>query len=407
MTSNITSELLLRNVRRPADAELVDIRIAEGRILSIGRQQPAGPDAAIIDGGGGMLLPGLIDSHCHVDKTFWGGPWVAHTAGPSVAERISNERARRFEAGYPSVERTTALLRQMSQCGTTHIRTHTDIDPDVGLRGVETVLAAAGSLEGTIEVQQVAFPQQGIITRPGTASLLKEAVKMGAAAIGGVDPAGLDRAPLGQLDAIFDIAGSAGCEVDIHLHDPGELGVWQIWRIIERTRSLGMEGKVSISHAFCWASLSPEAESDLLDAVARAEITFTTAAVLNRPVLPLRTFKNKGITLGCGNDGIRDLWSPYGNGDMLERAMFVAYRSDLRRDEDIALALDCATYNGARILRLEDYGVDEGCKADLIVVPARNAAEAVVMHPARSLVLKNGKVVASSGMETGARPGLA
>jgi cytosine deaminase len=87
---------------------------------------------------------------------------------------------------------------------------------------------------------------------------------------------------------------------------------------------------------------------------------------------------------------------------MLERAMFVAYRSDLRKDADIELALDCATYNGAKILRLEDYGVSEGCKADLVVVPARNAAEAVVMHPPRSFVFKNGKVVAGANMGAGA-----
>lgn len=399
MTSHITSELLLRNVRRPADAEPVDVRIADGRIQSIGRQQPAGPDVATVDGGGGLLLPGLIDSHCHVDKTFWGGPWVPHTAGPSVAERIADERQRRFKVGYPSVERTTALLKQMSRCGTTHIRTHTDVDPDVGLRGLETVLEAAGALQDAIDVQQVAFPQQGLVSRPGTAPLLKEAVKMGARAVGGVDPAGLDHDPLGQLDAIFDIADSAACEVDIHLHDAGELGIWQIWRIIERTRSLGMAGKVSISHAFCWTALTPQAEPDLLDALAEAGITFTTAAVFSRPVLPVRTFNDRGVTLGCGNDGVRDLWSPYGSGDMLERAMFLAYRSDLRKDEDIELALNCATYNGAKILRLEDYGLDEGCKADLVVVPARNAAEAVVMHPARLLVFKGGKVVAGAGME--------
>lgn len=394
MTSSASSDLLLRNVYRSGDTGPVDIRIAEGRILAIGNQQPVGPDVTTIDGGGGLLLPGLVDCHCHVDKTFWGGPWVPHTAGPSVAERISDERARRFKVGYPSIERTKALLKQMSKCGTTHIRTHTDIDPDVGLRGVETVQAAASLLEGIIDVQQVAFPQQGLVSRPGTASLLKDAIRMGVAAIGGVDPAGLDNDPLGQLDAIFDIANNAGCEVDIHLHDPGELGVWQIWRIIERTRSLGMEGKVSVSHAFCWAAMAPDVESKLVDALAEAEIMLITAAVFNRPVLPVRTLVKSGVTLACGNDGIRDLWSPYGNGDMLERAMFVAYRCDLRKDEDIELALNCATYNGAKVLHLEDYGVSEGCKADLVIVPARNAAEAVVMHPPRSFVFKNGKVVA-------------
>lgn len=397
MISNNTSDLLLRNVRRPGDTEPVDVRIADGRIQSIGRQQSAGADVTTLDGGGGLLLPGLVDSHCHVDKTFWGGPWVPHTAGPSVAERIADERTRRFKVGYPSVDRTTALMKQMSQCGTTHIRTHTDIDPDVGLRGVETVLAAASSLAGIIDVQQVAFPQQGLVSRPGTASLLKDAIKMGVAAIGGVDPAGLDRDPVGQLDAIFGIADETGCEVDIHLHDPGELGIWQMRRIIERTRSLGMEGKVAISHAFCWAAVSPEVEPGLLDDLAKAKITLITSAVFSRPVLPVRTLARNGITLGCGNDGVRDLWSPYGSGDMLERTMFLAYRDDLRKDEDIELALNCATYNGAKILRLEGYGTDEGCKADLIVVPARNVAEAVVMHSPRSFVFKNGKVVGGTG----------
>ena len=401
MTSKSASDLLLRNVYRPGDAEPVDIRITDGWIQSVSSRQSVSSDVLDIDGDGGLLLPGLVDCHCHVDKTFWGGPWVPHTAGPSVADRISSERARRFEVGYPSVERTRALLKQMSRCGTTHIRTHTDIDPDVGLRGVETVQAAASSLEGILDVQQVAFPQQGIISRPGTASLLKDAVKMGVTAIGGVDPAGLDHDPIGQLNVIFEIASEAGCDVDIHLHDPGELGVWQMWRIIERTRSLGMEGKVTVSHAFCLSTMSSDIESNLLDALVQARITLTTAAVFNRPVLPVRALANCGISLGCGSDGIRDLWSPYGNGDMLERAMFVAYRSDMRKDEDIELALNCATYNGAKILRLEKYGVKEGCKADLVVVPARNAAEAVVMHPARSLVIKNGKIVAGTNMNVG------
>src|SRR5215467_4988812 len=179
MITSTNSELLLRNVYRSGDTGPVDVRIAEGRILSVGSQQPVGRDVTTIDGGGGLLLPGFVDCHCHVDKTFWGGPWVSHTAGPSVAERISDERARRFKVGYPSIERTQALLKQMSKCGTTHIRTHTDIDPDVGLRGVETVQAAASALKGIIDVQQVAFPQQGIVSRPGTASLLKDAIKMG------------------------------------------------------------------------------------------------------------------------------------------------------------------------------------------------------------------------------------
>lgn len=396
MSLDTERDLWLCNVHRPGDVEPVDIRIADGRIRSICGSNPDRIRSGGLNGDGGLLLPGFVDSHCHVDTTLWGGPWVPHTAGPSIAERISEERKRRFDQGYPSLERTRSLLKQMSRCGTTHIRTHTNIDPDVGLRAFEMVQEAADSLKDVIDIQQVAFPQQGIVSRPGTTSLLREAAKNGAIAIGGVDPAGFDQDPTGQLDAIFQVAGEAGCEVDIHLHDPGALGLWQMWRIIERTRNLGLEGRVTISHAFCWVDLSPGAESDLLEALAEAQITLATAAVFNRPVLPVRTLSDSGINLVFGNDGIRDLWSPYGRGDMLERTMFAAYRNDLRKDEDIELALRCATHNGAKLLRLQGYGVDEGCRADLVVVPARNAAEAVVMHAARSFVFKNGKAIAGT-----------
>ena len=385
--------LHLRNVRLPREAEVTDIHIVDGRIRSIGGEVATSQDEVEIDAGGALLLPGLIDSHCHVDKTMWDGPWIAHTAGPDVADRIANEREIRFDVGYPSGDRIRALLEQMSNCGTTHIRTHTDVDPEVGLRGMEAVTAAAAAMGGRIDVQQVAFPQQGVITRPGTVSLLRDAVEMGAAAIGGVDPAGFDGDPTGQLNAIFDIAGDLDSEIDIHLHDPGELGMWQVKAIIDRTKRTGMEGRVTISHAFCLGSPDAAEAAGVLEGLAEARISLTTAAVFSKPVLPVRALSAAGINLGCGNDGVRDLWSPYGSGDMLERAMFVAYRNDLRRDEDIELALDAATYNGAKILGLESYGLDVGCAADLVLVPVRNPAEAVVSHPPRVLVVKNGQVI--------------
>lgn len=391
------TNLLLQNVRRPSDARPVDIQVTDGHIVAVGRLHPGQTQGEVIDCQGALLLPGLVDSHCHIDKTLWSGPWIPHTAGPSVAERIADERLRRLDVGYPSLDRITALLEQMSVGGTTSIRTHTDVDPEVGLAGIEAVQKAALSLRERIDVQQVAFPQQGVVTRPGTASLLKDALDMGATAIGGVDPAGFDGDPNGQLDAIFNIGSNSGCDIDIHLHDPGELGVWQVLQIIQRTKGMGMEDRVTISHAFCLADMPAPVQSKVFDGLAEARISLTTAAVFSRPVLPLKILAEYGINVGCGNDGIRDLWSPYGNGDMLERAMFVAYRGDLRRDQDIEMALDTATYNGAKILGLEKYGLDVGCKADLVVVPARNVAEAVVSRPLRNLVVKNGQIVMNRG----------
>jgi cytosine/creatinine deaminase len=114
-------------------------------------------------------------------------------------------------------------------------------------------------------------------------------------------------------------------------------------------------------------------------------------------VPPLKRLRAAGVTVACGHDGIRDLWGPYGSGDMLERAMHLAYRSTFRRDEDIELALDTATHGGARLLRLPAYGLTVGAPADLLVVDAATPAEAVVTRPPRELVMKGGRVVARAG----------
>jgi cytosine deaminase len=119
--------------------------------------------------------------------------------------------------------------------------------------------------------------------------------------------------------------------------------------------------------------------------------------VYSFPVPPIKRLRAAGVDVACGHDGIRDLWGPYGSGAMLERAMHVAYRSTFRRDEDIELALEAATYGGAAVLGLDAYGLDPGDRADLVIVDASTPAEAVVTHPTPALVLKNGRVVARDG----------
>jgi cytosine deaminase len=115
------------------------------------------------------------------------------------------------------------------------------------------------------------------------------------------------------------------------------------------------------------------------------------------PVPPLVEMRELGVTVASGSDGIRDLWGPFGNGDMLERAMQVAYRTWTRRDDEIELALHTATYGAAAVLGVADYGLAVGCRADLVLVDARTPAEAVVARPPRELVVRNGRVVARSG----------
>ncbi|MFI6296444.1 amidohydrolase [Nonomuraea sp. NPDC050790] len=367
-----------------------DILVADGLIQRVG---PAldDPAARVVDVSGQLVLPGLVESHCHLDKTLYGGPWVPHSADDTLAGRIGNDLARRAELGVPSVERIEALLRTMSAAGTTHVRTHTDIDPEVGLRGVEAVREAAARVPVT--VQQVAFPQHGVLTNPGTAELLEAALKSGVEAVGGLDPAGIDRDPVRHLDLIFGLAERYGAHLDIHLHDGGTLGAWELELITERTRALGLGGRVTVSHAYALGQIDQAHQDRLAEGFAAAGVALATGAVYSFPVPPVKRMRAAGVVIACGHDGIRDLWGPYGSGDMLERAMHLAYRSTFRSDPDIELALEAATYGGAKALGLTGYGLSAGDRADLVVVPAGGAAEAVVTHPSRSLVMKDGAVL--------------
>jgi cytosine/creatinine deaminase len=390
------SELLLHGGRPWGTAEPADVLVRDGAIARIAPGIEAA-GAELVDVAGRLLLPGLVDAHTHLDKTLCGGPWVPHTAGDALADRIANERRRRFELGLPSVEYATALLERMVAAGTSYVRSHTDIDPEVGLRGVEAIRAAAEQLEGFVTVEQVAFPQSGLLINPGTAELLEEALRSGVETIGGLDPAGVDRDPVGHLDVLFGLAERYGAGIDIHLHDAGALGAWELGLIAERTRASGLAGRVTVSHAYGFGQVSPAEQDRLIEQLAEAGVTVLTAAPYSFPVPPIKRLRAAGVNVACGHDGIRDLWGPYGSGDMLERAMHVAYRSGFRRDEDIELALEAATYGGARALRLPSYGLLEGAPADIVAVKARTPAEAVVARPVRELVLKAGRIVARNG----------
>ncbi len=389
-------DLLLRGARPWGFDGPADILVRDGEIARIAPALAVG-DAEVLDLSGRLVLPGLIDAHCHLDKTLYGGPWVPHSAGDALEDRIGNDLRRRGELGIPDVDRITALLESMVAAGTSHVRSHTDIDPGTGLRGVEAVRAAVARLDGRIAVEQVAFPQHGLLINPGTAELLDEALASGVETVGGIDPAGIDGDPVRHLDLLFDLAARHGAGIDLHLHDPGTLGVWELELIAERTRDSGLRGRVTVSHAYGFCQADAATQGRVIERLTEAGVTLVTAAVYSFPVPPIKRLRAAGANVACGHDGICDLWGPYGSGDMLERAMHVAYRSTFRRDEDIELALDAATYGGARALGLEPYGLAAGAPADLVVVAARTAAEAVVAHPARELVLKRGRVVARDG----------
>lgn len=391
----MAEDLLIRNVR-PAGGAITDIFIRQGRIEAIG-DTPSSPHATIFDAAGRLAIPGLIEAHTHLDKSFWGMAWQRHAAGPKLMDKIETERRNRRDLQLDPNRQSERLALQMVKMGTTFIRSHVDVDTEVGLTGIEAVLALRERLKDIVGIEIVAFPQSGLLIRPGTMDLLDQAMALGAEVVGGLDPCAIDRDPKGHLDAIFGLAQKYGRPIDIHLHERGEMGAFSMDLIIERTRALGMQGKVTISHAFCLGMPDADTVRQLIEELAEARIALATTAPPSSPVPSVMACTQAGIVVAAGSDGVRDSWSPYGTGDMLERAMLVGLRNNFRRDEDVELALDVCTHGGAKIVGLPDYGLSPGCIADLVILPGETLTHAVVTRPADRTVIKLGKIVSSHG----------
>ena len=386
----------LTNVR-PFGGAATTVTIAGDRIASLSPDAPP-PGAHVEDGAGLLLLPAFVEGHTHLDKTTFHLPdWLVNEVGPRIEDKIDTEREWRARTAHDAGAASLALARAFLAAGTTRIRSHVDVDTSGGTRHVERVLETREAMRGVQEIQLVAFPQSGILGRQGTESLLDAALAMGADVVGGLDPCAIERDPVKHLDIVFRLADKHGKPVDIHLHEPGTMGAFSLDLILERTRALGMEGRVVVSHAFCLGDI-PERDRDaLLARMAALGVAIATTAPASRPVPLVAPCRAAGVTIFGGNDGIRDTWTPYGSPDMLERAMLIGLRNNFRRDDEIAIAFDCISAAGAQGCGFADHGLAPGARADLVLLDARSLAEAVVARPARKLVVAGGRVVARDG----------
>ena len=346
-----------------------------------------------LDLAGALVLPAPVDGHVHLDKTLWGGPWAPHQAGASVRERIECERRLRKEVRPDVAERAEILLRRLMAAGTTALRTHADVDDDIGLAHVEMLLGLRERFAADVTLQIVAFPQSGVMSRPGVAALLDAAVAAGADLVGGLDPRSIDGDASGQLDVIFSIAERRGVGIDIHLHDADAGGNEQLRDIAARTQATGLAGRVTVSHAFSLGTLDREDFARTADALARGGVSILTSAPGAAPMPPVKSLLAAGVSVFAGSDNIRDIWSPLGSGDMLDRAMLVAWRQGFRRDDDLALAYDLCSRFAAKAMGLPSRGLEVGDRADLIVVEADSLGDAVARRPPRKYVIRGGVLV--------------
>jgi cytosine/creatinine deaminase len=388
----------IRNVRPLGRAEAADLLIDDARIAAVLPAGTAAPQLpTLVDGQGRLLLlPALVEAHIHFDKTLWGAPWRPNSAGPTRNHRIGNEQAVLKDFAVSMADRAAPLIEQCIARGSLYFRSHVDVQTVFGLEHVQQMLALRERYADRVDMQLVAFPQGGLLTAPGTTELMEDALAMGVDVVGGIDPAGIDRDPIRHLESVFELATRSGRRgIDIHLHDGGELGRFEIERIADMTQAHGLHGQVMISHAYALGAFALEELHPLADRLARLGISIMSCAPAHFTVPPLALLRSRGVNVCSGSDNVRDTWSPMGNGDMLERARLIAMRFGWSKDEQLADAFDIVSRGGAQALGIEGYGLEAGCDANLLLLEAENIAQAVVSCPQARTVISRGQVVAS------------
>lgn len=391
------AERLFRNVGL-ADGSRGDLAVCDGVFV------PAvnlGPAAAITDGTGLIALPGLVDGHIHLDKSFAGHGWRPHLPATSLRERLALEKRLLAEAG-PVRPRAETLIALAHAQGTIAMRSHVDVDASTGLSNLEAVMEARVAWADRVAIELVAFPQAGILTCPGTREVMEAALRLGVEVVGGIDPAELDGDSEAHLAIVFGLAERHGKKIDIHLHERGAGGLAQIARIAERVQANGMAGHVTISHAYALGDATEVELGRVGESLARTGVSILTNAPGDHAFPPVAALRALGVAVMAGNDNIQDAWWPYGEGDMLRRAMIIGYRSGFYSDVELGLALEMATAAPARVLGLDGYGIALGHAATFLLVEAETAAAAVAAAPAARRLVQRGVILppVSSRLDT-------
>ncbi len=393
-----SNSFLLKNVR-PMGGQPADVLVRDGVIQQIAADNNISEERMVTyDGRGHILLPGLVNAHAHLDDNLLGVPWPRNEVpATGIEDMIIYSREVWKELGLSSRVQSGRQVRASIAAGITHIRSHVHIQPDFGMQHVEGALSTREEYKDWMDIQFVAFPQLGVVSDPVTLNLLEEALKRGIECVGGIDPSSRNRDPVGHLNAIFGLADRLGKEIDIHLHEPDHLGAFAVELIAERTKALGFQGRVTISHAFCLGMVEDSYLEKLIGLLVDNRITIQSAGAGGTPLPPIKKLVNAGVTVCIGTDGVRDIWSGFNTVDMLDRIRMLAYRLRYKRDDEIEMLLDLATSTGARVLGDKNYGFEMGKTADFIIMPGANLKELVIDQPKRAYVFKRGVLVAANG----------
>ena len=396
-------DLVFRKARLDDAASLVDVAIAQGRIAAIG------PDLecrgrAEIDAAGRALIPGLVESHLHLEKAF-------------VMERKPNRSGTLMEAIAVTAalkptftredieERSRRLLRRLVGFGSTHVRAHAEFDPAQGFTGFDVVLGLRREFADVIDIQVVAFPQEGILKTPGTDAMMVEAMKKGADVVGAIPYNDSDARA--HIDWVFRLARDFDKDLDFHQDFSDDADAMSIEYLARQAMAHKYEGRVSVGHLTALGAAAPARRDEIVALLRDAGISVMCLPAtdmhlggrkdetrVRRALTPVRALRDGGVNVCLASNNIRNAFTPYGNGDLLQIAALALPACHLGGADDQATVLPMLTTNPARALRLPNYGLEVGRDADLVLLDTQRVADAIIDLPARSVVCKRGRIVA-------------
>jgi cytosine/adenosine deaminase-related metal-dependent hydrolase len=369
------------------DSQQYHIGMEEGRIVSVLPSSVPVPEGESREDAQGMLLlPTFSDYHTHLDKSFVGEGWVSRPKLNHIMEMLQVEK--KLQAGLRTsvLERAGQTLEAIVQAGTSRLRVHVDVDPTVGLKHLEAVLRLKETYQNKIQMEIVAFPQQGML-KSDSVRWIKEVMRSGAEMVGGVDPAGIDGDMEASLNAVFELSSEFDAAIDLHLHDPDQVGKGTIMKMIELTEQAGLSGRVAISHAYCLGELSRGEVEEIAGGLVALDIPIISSVPIDTPMPPIARLTELGVKVHLGTDHPNaDSWTPFGCCDMLEKARRLAERNMWFDDHSIREAY---SYIGNPPLLPVI-----GSPANFMLVQAASAAHALASLPPREKIYYHGKLVA-------------
>ena len=393
-------DLIIRNVRlSSAPAEPMDIGISGGRIAAI--EHHIGADAKSYDAQGLLACPGLIESHIHLDKSR-----IIDRCAPQERKTLSPVFGVTPIKKQMTVEdvhaRAAATLEQCILHGATRMRTQVEVDPGIGMRGFDGVAALVDEYKWAIDIELCVFPQEGLISFPGTDELLVEALKRGAKVIGGAPR--YDKDGTGQIRRIFELAREYDVDIDMHLDVGPSAEHMDIHLVRELTDTYKRGGRVVAGHMAKLSLLPPDKMAAMAKSLADSGIAVTVLPAtdlflmgrdqehsVRRGVADANVLCAHGVECSLSTNNVLNPATPYGDCSLMRIANLYANLQFLDRPAELRQCFEMLTSRSARVLNYGDYGFAVGNPADIIIINAATPEQAIAEIAQPLAAFKNGR----------------